>query len=122
MVDLARSLPTGYTAFLSCHTPKIIIAQINQAVTQMDEATQQNAALVEEASAAAESMKEQFSVLTKAVSVFKFTSHDEKVVSTAKKPHHSDLTKLLNRRSTTRKSVNEGKVSIGETSCDPTQG
>ena len=35
------------------------IEQVNQAITQMDEMTQQNAALVEEAAAAAESMQEQ---------------------------------------------------------------
>jgi methyl-accepting chemotaxis protein len=44
---------------------------VNQAVTQMDEATQQNAALVEEAAAAAESMKEQAQGLTQAVAVFR---------------------------------------------------
>ncbi len=37
----------------------------------MDEATQQNAALVEEATAAARAMEDQASQLTKAVSVFK---------------------------------------------------
>ena len=35
------------------------IEQVNQAVTQMDEVTQQNAALVEQAAAAAESLQEQ---------------------------------------------------------------
>ncbi len=35
------------------------IEQVNQAITQMDEVTQQNAALVEQAAAAAESMEEQ---------------------------------------------------------------
>ena len=47
------------------------IEQINQALTQMDQVTQQNAALVEEAAAAAESMREQASALVQAVSVFK---------------------------------------------------
>jgi methyl-accepting chemotaxis protein len=47
------------------------IEQINQALTQMDQVTQQNAALVEEAAAAAESMREQASALVEAVSVFK---------------------------------------------------
>ncbi len=47
------------------------IEQINQALTQMDQVTQQNAALVEEAAAAAESMREQASTLVEAVSVFK---------------------------------------------------
>jgi methyl-accepting chemotaxis protein len=47
------------------------IEQVNQTVTQMDETTQQNAALVEEATAAARSMEEQAGQLTEAVSVFK---------------------------------------------------
>jgi len=47
------------------------IEQVNKAITQMDEVTQQNAALVEEASAAAESMREQAKGLYQAVSVFK---------------------------------------------------
>ncbi|MFZ6759220.1 methyl-accepting chemotaxis protein [Undibacterium sp. Ji50W] len=46
------------------------IEQVNLAITQMDEMTQQNAALVEQAAAAAESMEEQAGELTKAVSVF----------------------------------------------------
>ncbi|HWR77134.1 MAG TPA: hypothetical protein VN283_07995, partial [Thiobacillus sp.] len=40
-------------------------------VTQMDDATQQNAALVEQAAAAAESLQEQAAKLAEAVSVFK---------------------------------------------------
>ncbi|MDH4216317.1 MAG: methyl-accepting chemotaxis protein, partial [Gallionella sp.] len=47
------------------------IEQVNQAITQMDDVTQQNAALVEEAAAAAESMQEQAQVLMQAVSTFK---------------------------------------------------
>ncbi|WP_093560558.1 methyl-accepting chemotaxis protein [Pseudoduganella namucuonensis] len=47
------------------------IGQINQAVSQMDEATQQNAALVEEAAAAADSLREQADHLTQVVNVFK---------------------------------------------------
>jgi len=47
------------------------IEQINLALTQMDQVTQQNAALVEEAAAAAESMREQADALVSAVSVFK---------------------------------------------------
>jgi len=44
---------------------------VNQAITQMDEVTQQNAALVEEAAAAAESLEEQAQLLSQAVAVFK---------------------------------------------------
>ena len=47
------------------------IDQVNQAVTSMDEVTQQNAALVEEAAAAAESLLEQANQLSDVVGVFK---------------------------------------------------
>jgi methyl-accepting chemotaxis protein-1 (serine sensor receptor) len=47
------------------------IEQVNRAVSQMDEVTQQNAALVEEAAAAAGSLQEQAQRLAEAVSVFK---------------------------------------------------
>jgi len=47
------------------------IAQVNDAITQMDQVTQQNAALVEEAAAAAESMQEQSARLAEVVGVFK---------------------------------------------------
>ncbi|ALS59647.1 methyl-accepting chemotaxis protein [Pandoraea norimbergensis] len=47
------------------------IEQVNRAVTQMDEVTQQNAALVEEAAAAAGSLEEQANRLKSVVSVFR---------------------------------------------------
>jgi aerotaxis receptor len=47
------------------------IEQINQAVGQMDEMTQQNAALVEEAAAAAESLQDQAMKLAELVKTFK---------------------------------------------------
>ncbi|NVD69199.1 MCP four helix bundle domain-containing protein [Duganella sp. BJB1802] len=47
------------------------IAEVNQAVGQMDDVTQQNAALVEQAAAAAASLQEQAVQLSQAVSVFK---------------------------------------------------
>ena len=47
------------------------IEQVGLAVTQMDEMTQQNAALVEQAAAAAESLEEQARNLAQSVSVFK---------------------------------------------------
>jgi hypothetical protein len=46
------------------------IDQVNNAVSQMDEMTQQNAALVEEASAAARAMHEQADELTNQVGFF----------------------------------------------------
>jgi methyl-accepting chemotaxis protein len=50
------------------------IEQVNQAVTNMDETTQQNAAMVEQAAAAAASLDEQAVQLAQAVSVFKLDS------------------------------------------------
>jgi methyl-accepting chemotaxis protein len=47
------------------------IGQVNQAVTQLDQMTQQNAALVEESAAAAESLKEQAQRLAQLVSTFR---------------------------------------------------
>lgn len=47
------------------------IEQVNKAITEMDGVTQQNAALVEEASAAAEAMQAQAVRLVKVVGVFK---------------------------------------------------
>ena len=46
------------------------IAEVSQAMVQMDEATQQNAALVEEAAAAASSMQQQAVALNEAVDAF----------------------------------------------------
>ena len=53
------------------HEQSVGIDQIHQAVIQMDEATQQNAALVEEAAAGALALKDQAARLTDVVSVFK---------------------------------------------------
>ncbi|RXE14996.1 methyl-accepting chemotaxis protein [Xanthomonas perforans] len=59
------------------------IEQVNQTVTQMDETTQQNAALVEEATAAARALEEQALGLTEAVAVFKTDSSDASQASRA---------------------------------------
>jgi methyl-accepting chemotaxis protein len=58
------------------------IEQVNQAVTQMDDMTQQNAALVEQTAAASASLEEQAAILVKAVSVF--TLGTEQQARTAK--------------------------------------
>ncbi|MDO8653784.1 MAG: methyl-accepting chemotaxis protein [Undibacterium sp.] len=51
------------------------IEQVNQAVMQMDEVTQQNAALVEEAAAAAESLQTQGHALVQAMAVFTLSAN-----------------------------------------------
>jgi methyl-accepting chemotaxis protein len=52
------------------------IDQVNLAITQMDEVTQQNAALVEQAAAAATSLEEQAQGLSQSVSVFKLDNQE----------------------------------------------
>ena len=59
------------------------VAQVGEAVTQMDQATQQNAALVEESAAAAESLKVQAQQLVQAVAVFKLAQGAESSHSVA---------------------------------------
>jgi methyl-accepting chemotaxis protein len=59
------------------------IEQINQAITQMDQVTQQNASLVEEAAAASESMQEQAGKLAQAVSVFRLDRRHAAAVAPA---------------------------------------
>ncbi|MGV3682025.1 MAG: methyl-accepting chemotaxis protein [Acidovorax sp.] len=51
------------------------VSQVGEAVTLMDQATQQNAALVEEMAAAASSLRSQADDLVKSVSVFKIEGH-----------------------------------------------
>ncbi|MBE5212949.1 methyl-accepting chemotaxis protein [Pectobacterium quasiaquaticum] len=55
------------------------ISQVSQAIVEMDSTTQQNAALVQQSSAAADSLEEQARLLKQAVSVFRLAStpHDD---------------------------------------------
>jgi methyl-accepting chemotaxis protein len=62
------------------------IVQVSQAINEMDHVTQQNAALVEEAAAATESMQEQARSLAEAVGVFKLD-----VAATAAAPRRAAL-------------------------------
>jgi methyl-accepting chemotaxis protein len=58
------------------------IEQVNQAIGQMDQVTQQNAALVEEATAAAQSLQDQAGKLAEVVGVFKLSGmHAARVVA-----------------------------------------
>jgi methyl-accepting chemotaxis protein len=67
------------------------VAQVGEAITSLDHSTQQNAALVEQMSAAAESLKAQANELVQAVAVFKI-AHGTDVVATrhsrARLPFH----------------------------------
>jgi len=57
------------------------IEQVNEAIMKMDDVTQQNTALVEEAAAAAESMMEQADELMNAISVFQLGTNNESRVA-----------------------------------------
>ncbi|MTV35971.1 methyl-accepting chemotaxis protein [Duganella radicis] len=56
---------------VACQEQTAGIDQVNQAISQMDQATQQNAALVEESAAASESLREQAGKLARVVNQFK---------------------------------------------------
>ena len=60
------------------------IEEVNRAITQMDETTQQNAALVEEAAAAAQSLQDQAQRLTQVVSVFKISGTQQLAAAPAR--------------------------------------
>jgi methyl-accepting chemotaxis protein len=59
------------------------IEQVNQSIIEMDSVTQQNAALVEEAAAAAQSLQDQAAELSRVVSIFKLTEGEEQVAEAA---------------------------------------
>ena len=66
------------------------INEVNRALTQMDEMTQQNAALVEQASAASEAMGTQANELNALVEFFKVNSSSEAI------PHHIERVEYKN--------------------------
>ncbi|SAK97503.1 methyl-accepting chemotaxis protein [Caballeronia pedi] len=67
------------------------IEQVNLAVTQMDEVTQQNAALVEEAAAASQSLENQERQLTQAVAFFRLDERDRVESATHAQPASARL-------------------------------
>ncbi|ABR91525.1 methyl-accepting chemotaxis protein [Janthinobacterium sp. Marseille] len=69
------------------------IEQVNQAIAQMDQVTQQNAALVEEAAAAAASLREQAENLSKVVRVFKL-DNTQHMMPMASQLNLNGMTKL----------------------------
>src|SRR5476649_476096 len=56
------------------------IEQVNHSIIEMDSMTRQNAALVEEAAAAAQSLQDQAGELARVVSIFKLVEGEERVV------------------------------------------
>lgn len=72
------------------------IEEINKAITQMDEVTQQNAALVQEASSAAYSLNEQAERLSQAISIFKVSAGS--ATAAVRKAAHANTPALLSNR------------------------
>ena len=101
------------------------IEQVNQAIILMDDVTQQNAALVEEAAAAAESLQEQARTLMEAVSIFKLEAGKggtrtitTKPIATRTTAHHAPAVlrdeKLLSGHPKERKLVEAKEDTDGE--------
>lgn len=67
------------------------VAQVGHAITQMDQSTQQNAALVEESAAAADNLQRQAQELVHAVAVFRLESNP---------PNHSSVSTAIPKVST----------------------
>ena len=65
------------------------VGQVSEAVSNMDQATQQNAALVEESAAAAESLRQQAEALVQAVTVFRTEALADPATTPASRPVHT---------------------------------
>ncbi|NOT12235.1 MAG: PAS domain S-box protein [Methylococcaceae bacterium] len=84
------------------------IAQVNQAVRQMDDVTQQNAALVEEAAASAESLEEQTENLTENVGKFKVdTNHRPLTKRSTYDAHRNEAPVKIETYQTKTKKINK---------------
>ncbi|NPE72853.1 methyl-accepting chemotaxis protein, partial [Dickeya dadantii] len=89
------------------------INQISNAIAEMDATTQQNAALVEESSAAANSLEEQAQALEQAVSIFRL-GHDDnhRPVRTAHKPGAVSAKKPLMLAGAERRPLRQRRVGV----------
>ena len=94
------------------------IEQVNQAITHMDEITQQNAALVEQAAAAAQAMQDQAGTLSQAVSVFKLDQSITQMPTVAPALQTSQTTQPVV-KSTTTANVSVRKKNTSEVVARP---
>ncbi|MFZ6820009.1 methyl-accepting chemotaxis protein [Undibacterium sp. Ji22W] len=74
------------------------IEQVNFAIDQMDQVTQQNAALVEEAAAAAASMRDEASQLAETVAVFKLSHTQTAALGATTKPRPASSTSKIGKK------------------------
>jgi methyl-accepting chemotaxis protein len=92
------------------------IDQVNIAVAQMDEATQQNAALVEQAAAAAESLEEQSLTLSETVSQFRLeTASGSRIASQPRSSRAPSLSSAASRPSVR---LSPGSSKLSQTNND----
>jgi len=95
------------------------IEQINMAITQMDEVTQQNAALVEEAAAASQSLQMQASKLSAVVSIFKLEANQMVATNSARGVTRTiDITPTIPKIEKSPKSVTVKSVKLSTTNDD----
>ena len=94
------------------------IAQVNSSVGELDQMTQQNAALVEEAAAASSSMREQAHRLAQVVAAFKLDAHSTSSASGQRSAlRNSKPSQAIGKPSTGKASQsNAGKVLLGSAS------
>ena len=78
------------------------VGQVGEAVTNIDQATQQNAALVEEMSAAASSLNAQAQELVRSVSIFRLSAHDAGALQPANVARAPSATRVAATRPVTR--------------------
>ncbi len=77
VVDSVKRVTTIMAEITTANQEQISrIERVNQSIVRMDEVTQQNAAMVEEAASAAESMNNEANRLSHAISVFKLGDND----------------------------------------------
>ncbi|MER0214692.1 MAG: PAS domain S-box protein [Nitrosomonas sp.] len=92
------------------------IEQVTQAVSQMDEVTQQNAALVEQAAAAAASLEQQAYELVGAISIFHLSQSSSKRPATVTQLADKNSTEHdgLTGHATRSKSQRRAKIAVGD--------
>ncbi|MGR0114927.1 methyl-accepting chemotaxis protein [Ralstonia pseudosolanacearum] len=88
------------------------ILQISQAVSEMEQVTQQNAALVEQAAAAAQSLEEQSLNLTHVVAQFRLDETDGVVAAAAVKPAAKPPRPVVRKRGPSPKAVAPATVPV----------
>ena len=89
------------------------ITLISDAVAQLDQVTQQNAALVEESAAAAASLSQQANDLTRVVASFKISAHDTGGASAAHSKSWNSKTTVKPTTSAPRPAATQRPASIG---------